>query len=262
MIGNGHHIKFGRTSSETTGWDMSFEKEFDRADNNFPTLINWLESLERTAVIDADLRKRFVPRQATDEQINILIECAVSLAVRGPLNREASVSLAEQLRGPLPERERNSLIGANMYRSQRMIVDSIDCRGKFAVVYSPGPEFIFGDGFFHNVRVVTNPPFSPRIFVPITPLISVMVSRPASFATEPRISTLVLTEDEVEICNRTVQIYSRNAIFYRSHKPILVEEFQAGKHMEYSDFGNPIDSLFNSMPGVAVRSNVLGFPIF
>jgi hypothetical protein len=29
MIGNGHHIKLGRTPGEVTGWDTSFEDEFD-----------------------------------------------------------------------------------------------------------------------------------------------------------------------------------------------------------------------------------------
>lgn len=259
MIGNGHHIKLGDASGSPTPWDSSFEDEFDIADSNFPSVISWLESLNRKLTSNGDLRQRFVPQAATDEQLCALTECIVSLAVRSPLNREASVSLAERLRGPLAEWERNALIGVNMRSSQRLIADAIGARGKFAVLFTHGREFIFGDGFFHNVKAVVNAPLGPKILAPITPTISVIVSRPMSFSVEPRISTIVLTDEDVDRCNHAVQVYSRNFLFYRSHKPILAEAFMRGEHLEYTRPDNPVDTLINSMPGVPPRDISLDF---
>lgn len=259
MIGNGHHIKLGDAPGSTTPWDSSFEDEFDVADSNFPSVISWLESLDRKPISNEDLRQRFVPQAATDEQLCALTECIVSLAVRSPLNREASVSLAERLRGPLAERERNALIGMNMRSSQRLIADSVGASGKFAVLFTNGREFIFGDGFFHNVKAVVNAPLSPKILAPITPTISVIVSRPMSFSVEPRLSTIVLTDEDVDRCNHAVQVYSRNALFYRSHKPPLAEAFMRGEHLEYARPDNPVDTLINAIPGVPPRDTSLDF---
>lgn len=259
MIGNGHHIKLGNTSGDSTPWDSSFEDEFDVADSNFPSVISWLESLDRKPITNGDLRQRFIPQPATDEQLYALTECVVSLAVRGPMNREASVSLAEKLRGPLSERERNVLIGLNMRSAQRLISDNIGARGKFAVLFTSGREFIFGDGFFHNVTAVVNTPLNPKILAPITPTISVMVSCPMSFLVEPRLSTIVLTDEDVDRCNHAVQVYSRKALFYRSDKPFLDEAFTCGKHLKYALPDNPIDNLFNAMPGVPPRDTSLDF---
>lgn len=249
MIGNGHHIKLGRTPDQSTGWDTSFEDEFNLADNSFPDVIEWLEGLERRPIAGQDLRPRFVTQEASNDQLRALTECVVSLAVRGPMNREASVSLAEQLRGPLPGRERNALIGINMRQSQRLTADSIGSRGKFAVLYSMGREFIYGDGFFHNVKAVVNSPMAPKILAPITPLISVIISRPTKFTAEPRLVTIALTEDEVDRCNHAVQVYSCDALYYRNDRPALDEAFKCGERREYARSDNPIDTLFGALPG-------------
>jgi hypothetical protein len=123
------------------------------------------------------------------------------------MNREASVFLAEHLRGPISNPERNALIGMNMRQSQRLIADTIGANGKFAVFFSQGKEFIFGGGFFHNVSAVVNPPLDPKILAPITPTISVVVSRPTLFTVNPRLSTLVLIDEEVDTCNQPDKCY-------------------------------------------------------
>lgn len=253
VIGNAHHIKLGRVPGDSTAWDSSFEKEFDVADSNFPSLISWLESLGHKFVHDTDLRNRFLGVAVSDDQLRVLTECVVSLAVRSPMNREASVSVAERLRGSIPNPERNALIGLNMRQSQRVITETIGANGKFAVLFSQGREFIFGDGFFHNVRAVVNPPISPKILAPITPSISVVVSRPTRFTVEPRLSTLVLSDEEVDQCNHAVQVYARQALYFRSDRPQLDEAFTCGEHREYASPDNPIDNLLCSIPGLPPR---------
>jgi hypothetical protein len=240
--------------TESTPWDQSFERVFDKADTNFPALIRWLEGLERRPVRDVEeLRQRFLPQPCTDEMLMLMTECAVSLAVRGPMNREACVSLAEQLRGPIPSSERNALVGMNMRNSQRVVADSIGAHGKFVAVYSQNKEFVFGDGFFHTVRNAQMAPNSPKIFVPITPNLCILVCRPSRFMVEPRLTTLVLDDHEVDLCNLTVQVYSKNAIYFRSQQPVLDEAFRCAEHRCYADADNPVDSLIRSIPGVPPR---------
>lgn len=179
VIRNAHHIKLGKAPEESSVWDSSFEGEFDKADGSFPMLLDWLMSVEH------DRAGVFEPKEATDDQISTLVECATSLAVRGPRNRESCVALAERVRGPLQGRERNTIIGANMQRSQRLIADTIGVSGKFAVLLSRDREFIFGDGFFHNLLCVVNPPHNPKMLVPLTPTMAVVVTRPSAYRTSP-----------------------------------------------------------------------------
>ncbi|WP_239985045.1 hypothetical protein [Pseudomonas congelans] len=253
MIGNGHHIKLGRNPADSTPWDTSFEREFDLADNNFPSVITWLKNLQIQKILGRELRDRFVPQPCTDDQLRALTECVVSLAVRSPKNREAVVFVAENLRGKLPSYERNALIGLNMRQSQRIISDSIGKSAKFCVLFSSGKEFIYGDGFFNNVAGSVNPPHSPKIIAPITPMISIIISRPTSYSVEPRLSTLVLSDEEIQNCNHAIQVYSKGALFYRSEKPILIDAFTNDQHLIYSHLDNPMDTLIAEIPGISPR---------
>lgn len=252
VIRDGHHIRVG--SDQPSPWDMSFERVFDRADNGFPQLIKWLELLDRRTVCDAqDLRQRFTAQRCNEDDLLLMTECAVSLAVRGPMNRQASVAIADDLRGPIKSSERNALIGVNMRNSQRIAADSIGSRGKFVAVYSQSKEFVFGDGFFHNIVNVQMAPHQPKMFVPVTPNICILVCRPSSYSVEPRLSTLVLDDREADICNHAVQIYAKNAIYFRSQQPALHDDFRRAEHLRYGDPRNPLDSLIRSIPGVATR---------
>lgn len=259
VIGNAHHIKLSSNPGDSSPWDESFEDEFDAADRNFPPVISWLENLAREPAQNEDFRERFLPISATDDWLRLLTECVVSLAVRSPMNREASVSFAEAFRGPIPNPERNALIGANMRNSQRIVSDTIGARGKFAILFAQDREFIFGDGFFRNVLAVVNPPHSPNILAPITPAISVVVSRPMSFTVERRLSTLVLRAEEVDRCNHAVQVYARQALYYRSDCPKIDEAFICGKHLAYSCPDNPIENLLHSIPGMPPRDRTFDF---
>lgn len=259
MIGNGHHIKLSQNPADSSPWDMSFEREFDLADSNFPSIITWLNSLKRQELFGLGLRDRFVSQFCTDDQLKTLTECIVSLAIRSPRNREAAVSVAEHLRGGLPTAERNALIGLNMRQSQRMISDSIGGHAKFCVLFSSGKEFIYGDGLFNNVTGVGNPPNSPKIIAPVTPMMSVVISRPTFFRAEPPLSSIVLSDDEVEACNHAIQVYSKRALFYRSEQPILIDAFTCGEHLVYDHPDNPMDTLIRSIPGVPPGNRSLGF---
>lgn len=252
VLRDGHHIRLGDRGA-STHWDSSFENEFDRADSNFPSVISWLEGRGRTYVPAPHFRERFVEQPAADEQIRLLTECVVSLAVRSPMNREASVASAEHLRGPLENRERETLIALNMRSSQRLASDSIGANAKFAVLFSSGKEFIFGDGFFHNLTAVVNRPQFPTIVAPITPNVTAVITRPMSYMVRPRLSTMVLNEAEVDVCNAGVQVYARNALYFRRDQPRIDDAFARAQHLRYSDWDNPMSRLARSIPGIPLR---------
>lgn len=258
VIGNGHFIKMGDDPAEATPWDENFEKEFQQADESFPALINWLDMLERVGPpFERPVPERVNRVSATDEQFATLVECIVSLVVRSPKHREGAVALAEHLRGPLEQRERNRLIGANMRHSQRDAVKEIGARGKAMVIFSPEREFIFGDGFYHNFSVPVQHLHNPKMLVPITPWMSVLYARPMSYRPEPRLVTFVANAAETDALNYAVQVYARNAIFYRSERPEITEAFAQGKHLVFSDHRNSVDRLIHFIPGVPPRDTSL-----
>jgi hypothetical protein len=150
VIGNGHFIKLGDETGEPTPWDQNFESEFQRADSQFPSVITWLTGLTFEDRRHLPLRARFLPQPASDQMFGQMLESVVSIAIRSPMTRESCVSLAEQFRGPLPERERNSLITMNMRDMHRRAVKDLGVRGKATAILSPDREFIFGVGFYHR----------------------------------------------------------------------------------------------------------------
>jgi hypothetical protein len=250
VIGNGHHIKLSSNPAEHTFADESYEKVFHKADNDFPSVIEWLEGLKRENRPGTQLVDRFVKEQASDDQILSLVEGVVSLAVRAPMTHQSAVGLAEHFRGPLPERERNAIIGLNLRHAHQTMVKAIGTRGKFVAIYSPDREFIFGDGFFHNVRAPVNTTFGAKILVPLTPRISVLYVQPESCRPDPRLTTLVVTAEEANFLNETIQLYARNEIFFRNEQPVLTDAFRQRAHLRYESPRNPIDNLIDHVPGV------------
>lgn len=258
VIGNGHFIKMGDNPAEPTPWDENFESEFQRPDDNFPSVIDWLDTLDRAGPpFERPLQQRIMAVDASDKQFADLLECIISLAVRSPKHREAAVSLAEHLRGPLEQRERNRLIGANMRHSQRNAVAEIGLRGKAMIIFSAEREFIFGDGFYHNFNVPVQHLYNPKMLVPVTPWLSVLYARPMQYRTEPRLFTMAASATEVDALNFAVQVYARNAIFYRSERPEITEAFAQGKHLIFKDHQNCVDQLIHQVPGIPPRDTSL-----
>jgi hypothetical protein len=250
VIGNGHFVKLRGRDGEDSGWGENFEFEFGDADGRFPGMIDELEALTYDARRDASGSGRLLPQAISERRFGELVECLVSLAIRSPMTRHCAVSLAEQLRGPLEERERNSLIGFNMRHMFRRAVRSLGTRGKATAIYSPDREFIFGDGFYHNLTSPSGAPSSARILAPLTPRLAVLYALPWRYMTEPRLSTLVIAREEADALNDTVQVYARNALFYRSEKPVLTPEFRSGQHRRYTSSGNAVEMIVRDMPGV------------
>lgn len=259
VIGNGHFIKLGRESGASTSWDQNFEPVFQQADDRFPAVIDWLESLTFEPRMGHGRRSRFLPQPSSDELFAQMVESMTSLAIRSPMTRESCVSLAEHFRGPLAERERNSLIALNMRDMHTRAVKAFGVRGKATAIWSPDREFVFGDGFFHNLISPSGPPHSPCILAPLTPRLAVLYASPTRYVVEPRLSTLVIRAGEADALNHVVQIYACDKLYYRSEKPVLADEYRAGKHLRLSDPGHLVEEMIHSMPGVPDRDTSLDF---
>ena len=68
-----------------------------------------------------------------------------------------------------------------------------------------------------------------------------------------RIRFVIVTDaDLIALVNKTVQIYSKECLFFRSTRPTLSEDFILGEHRTYGQ-NDPIEALVASIPGVAVR---------
>jgi hypothetical protein len=132
-------------------------------------------------------------------------------------------------------------------------------RGKATAIWSPEREFIFGDGFFHNLNSSCGPPYSPQVLAPLTPRLAVLYAIPMRYREEPRLSTLVIAAREAEALNHVVQIYANDKIYYRSDKPTVTGEYSVGKHLRFSGPGHIIEELIHSMPGVPDRDTSMDF---
>jgi hypothetical protein len=260
VIGNGHLIKFGKHPEDRSAWDQNYESEFQNADSNFSNLIHFLEALEEPNVgIAKPISARFLQKEASDAELLEIVKCIVALAIRSPRNRASAVGLAEQLRGPLPPRERNALIGVNMRNDYKKVVSSIGNRGKLVVLFSRTREFIFGDGFYHNFLSPVQGLLTPKILAPITPHLAVLFAIPIMYRPDPKLFTLSISGDETLALNNAVQIYSRSELFYRTEKPVLINEFRQEKHFHYSSLDNPVDYIIRNIPGVVHHQGHFGF---
>lgn len=189
----------------------------------------------------------------------IVTEALTSPAIRSPMTRESTVSVAEHLRRPLPERERNSLIAVNMRDMRRRAVEAFGTRGKATAILSRDREFIFGDGFYHNLNTPSMAPHLARILAPLTPRLAVLYAIPMQYTPEPRLSSLVIGNDEVDSLNQVVQIYARERVFYGKDRPELIDEYRARQHRHFTTSRNIVENIVHDMPGVPARNTALDF---
>ena len=244
-ITNGHHIKM---ADNPTPWDQSFERTFQEIDSAFPGVIRWLQSLDRNEIVDArTMHERIQFQEYSDQKVDLLLECLISLAVRAPKFRNAVVDFVKQHRNHISKAETERLIGLNIRDSQKSIYESLASTGTFLILYTTKQEFIYGDGFFHNLSYIQKSPFDATILAPITPHISALFSSSYGQLAGPRLSTIVLSNDEAKFLNDTVQVYSKDFIFYRSQMPDVTDSFRNGEHLIYSSPSNPISNLASQL---------------
>jgi len=238
-IRNDNTIRLGTVP---TVCDHSFERSFDKADSSFNSLIGWFHLLPSPICdLSKPLPSRLVPLAVTRMQFETVVECLASLIVRSPCFRARISAYTEHLRdrmgfgNPKPERR---LIGMNIRNGQKHVGSSMKAGGKFVVLLSGDDEFIFGDGFFHNISAVNDPPMCPQCLIPVTPRVAIFYSRPVQQRSYPKAFVMSLSAQEVALVNETVQLYSEKYLFYRAAKPVLTVDFLSGEHMRFESDRN------------------------
>lgn len=256
-ISDGHN--FFAKKGESTPWDQTFEDSFDRPDRNFPMMVEWLNG--RVQRHETERAKKnlddYYPHSCSTEYLQQLCECLVSLAVRSPKFRADIVGSVESLRGKLSISEPKRLATANMMLAYQRIVDALTGKGKFVVFFTDSREFIFGDGFYHSLVSTTQHAVLARILAPLTPNLAVLYTCPMAMYPNPPLFTRKANDNLVEQINLTVQIYSKNWLFFRTEKPKLSKHFISQEHLVI-DSGDPVDELIANIPGV--NPGGLGLP--
>lgn len=226
-IVDGHNILVGGP------WNETFEHQFSEPDNNIPSVVRWLEGLHAEPY---QATKRVHSVDMTDNDRLKLSQCLASLIVRNPTMRNSiilSVQGFHQRGGIVDYQVPGHLISANMRDLYSTFVRSIDRSGRFAVLVAGEGEFIFGDGFLHNFPITWMPePMNPVCLVPLSPKVSILFQRPSSMWAEPRAVALTLSRDEVAFCNDTVQVYSKDWLYFRTEMPEITH-FRDAKHMQW-----------------------------
>jgi hypothetical protein len=238
-IKNAHHMKFG----ESNPWNTTFEHIFSDADNQFADLAEWLLGLDAgDAAETTRITERLVGHSLSELRRSQLATTLASLIVRSPRSRNNIKLTVEHYRKAFDMTDYaadKTLIAGNMVHCQPVFARSLRSGGKFLVLSSVDREFIFGDGFLHNFPPQADPPFSPRCIIPLLPTVTVLFARPASYWQHNELVTLRLTSDEVELFNTIVQVYSRDAVFYRSQEPRRTSSFRAREFLELEYHQHP-----------------------
>lgn len=212
-------------------WDSTFEPDFDAADNAFPRVISWLETVA-TGHGDAE-RIRSVA--VDDARRADLAECLASLIVRSPRTRmlsEKSIRWYQtEVMGLTEPHNVYQTAGGNLQRLQAPFARDIRTNGKFAFLLAGEGSFLFGDGFMHNINPTPDRTLHPMAMVAFTPKVAVLWFSPSSYPSFPKGVSLALSADEVTLFNNIVQIYSKDYLFHIGDPPPIHAGFEAAQHM-------------------------------
>jgi hypothetical protein len=250
-IRDGHTVRMSDAPGESSPWDDSFEKDFDQADTSFHRVLAWVNELDRCGPpFETSLPGRFLSTPVSQSHFNELLVCAFSLIVRSPRFRQIAGAYSIHHGVPGQERSVTRVMLANMRHSTDNLIKAFRGSGKAVAIFSPERELVFGDGFFTNVSPPAQRVLRPRAIVPLTSSLAVLIQKPSSYIVEPNLFTLVVNRQEADELNNVVQIYARDAIFYRSERPSITPEFARAEHLSFADDRNFADRLCYIVPGV------------
>ena len=166
------------------------------------------------------------------------------------MTRNIPIELNHAIGTDNSKEELKLLSAVNIIGKQKQIEQRLKDKGKFVILYTDTNEFIFGDGFYHNVSmVILRSSCDDRILVPLTPNMTIAYINPIQCMKEPRLLALKADDKLVMLVNKMVQIYSKDFLFYKTEKPVLNKYFIENKHLEI-EHDKALENLFNGIPGV------------
>jgi hypothetical protein len=233
VIGNAHHVKLGDP------WEHTIETAFQSADSNIKPVVEYLLSQKPKAGFSKrQLEKRMSGFDMPKDKRAQLGECIASLIVRSPAFRNLMRLTADSGRDGLAydsATDANNLIASNIGIEYRRISRSLKTGGKMVIMYSEASEFIYGDGFLHNLGGGAGSKF----FVPLTPDMAVAFTSPLVYFSPPDGAAILLSKGEIRQCNEIMQVYSKDYIYFRQECPTLTPQFRSRHFLQYDYHQHP-----------------------
>jgi len=72
-------------------------------------------------------------------------------------------------------------------------------------------------------------------------------SSPIAYRSYPKLISIEADKETVEVVNHSVQVYSKEYLFFKSQKPSLIEDFIRCEHRIYDHKSYPVDRLIDSL---------------
>lgn len=249
-IGNAHQIKLSR---EDNPWNFDFEPVFGPVDADIGNLVSYISTL------DAPIRGsgyssgfKFLSHDISDDIRSRISNFVASMIMRNPYTRhkirQKVIYFLERFGLENPSVDK-SLLAGNTWNNMNFMKENLDSGGVFGVLFSDSNEFIFGDGFMHNLPIGA-PAYGGEICIlPLIPSASIIYVNLNGYRGS-RILAARLENDAVFSFNEIVQIYSKDRIFYRSMRPQISEYFLKGEHLSIDiDRSGFLDSLIQGISG-------------
>ena len=245
---DGHSHIFGENRHDSP-WNRSDEHVFDGVDNNMGMLVEHLEKIALQTQ-NAKLAK-WNPIHSNPVLRDELAPAMLSLCLRNPHSRYLASSMGRNLVGY----ERGSQIDRNVSLSNILASFHANAKhlrgsGRFGIFFARESEFIYGDGFFHNVHISGDFFGNISMLVPMTPKIAVGYRLPSRYMTEPMFCVMNVGADIVTSFNNLVQIYSETELFFSNIEPQLIPEFERGEFLRIQAQHNPALHWLNQLPGL------------
>lgn len=246
-IRNAHSHRYTEEWGDSP-WNQSLEGVFQTVDDIIPRIVREI-SFESEGQVAG-----WTSFQASDWIKDNLAPFLASLCMRSPRTRYLASRLGRELTGF----ERHSRTDLNVSLSNaiagfKAYSQSLPGRGKFGILRAMEGEFIYGDGFYHNLEARGDVVSYPRMLVPLTPTVAVIFCRPSSYFTEPMFSETFISKEEVDRLNDLVQVHSERFLFYRSISPKIHAAFSLGEYRTVTPQSNPAIRLMDSLLDVRVK---------
>jgi hypothetical protein len=235
-ISDAHNIVVG------SGWDSSFERDFDAADDKVKSALEDLKAFEpsRSSPKDFELQNRLSPAPLSENLRNDLASICAGLLLRSPRTRHGAYITANYYRGEEHVvGPRDKLIAANLANKFKPLESYLQKNAQILLIFSNSDEFVFGDGIFSNLNTTDVRIGDHFAFVTLSPSTTLLCWTGNSHVYKNRAMTVRATTEEVERLKDAVLTYSRSFVFYRTQKPRMIDAYASGEHLEYESHREP-----------------------
>ncbi len=258
-IGRRRH---GHTYGKGSFFEHNFEDVFSVADNDVKEIVEfvekispfgvnireWMEILKLVRKPNRTIKDIAKYHRIEVENFSRIMNVCTSVLIRSPSARNRLEGVPEVIGLP-----RSEDVGKVNMASRAKNLREACLNGSGATIFltfliSLRGRFIFGDGVFDQLTdSVQSGGIRGFAFVPITPKICLYISNPRTIFDGVNAACLFAPDWIVDEVNTNTQIYSKNEIFFRSHKPKICEHFLKGEFLGYDSYDSELKELLDDI---------------